>query len=258
MRERRPSSSATGESWGARVRAFCLDGIEMVGFDSPRMPQRSPGLSLSSCTVPAVSTDLKPQPIAWLDTETTSLREPWMPAGRRMWEVAVIRRDPGGSERAFWSLISDVDLRDADAFALSIGKFDERWTDQEGVRGGTSEVPMMCLPEQMVVQRLIDLTAGCHIVGSNPAFDMLNITHAAYRLGLRQPSWHYHPVDVSEVGVGFLAEQLDLSKIRWKSDVLAASAGLKDPGAARHTAYGDVRWTMDWWDLMLPGVFPMK
>jgi hypothetical protein len=175
-----------------------------------------------------------------------------------MWEVAVVRRDPDGTETSFWSLIGDVDLRDADPYALNLGGFDDRWTAEFGVRGGTSAVPMMCFPEVKVIQRVIELTDGAHIVGSGPAFDMTNLIEAAHRLGLRPPSWHYHPVDISEVAVGFLANEMDLGKVRWKSDTLAEHCGVRAPGDSRHTAYGDVRWTMDWYDLMLPGVFPMK
>lgn len=203
--------------------------------------------------------DLTPQPLAFIDTETNGLRSPWKPGGRRVWEVAVVRRDPDGSERSFWSVISDIDLRDSDEFALKIGKFDDRWkAGSGGIVGGTREIPLLAQPEALAMEKVIALTRDCHLWGSNPAFDMENIEAAAYRLGLRPPSWHYHPNDISSAGLGFLTHEMAVDRFRWKSDVIAEQIGVKAPGEFRHTAMGDVRWAMDWYDLMFPGVFPQK
>ena len=34
-------------------------------------------------------------PLVFCDTETDGLASPWAPGGRRIWEIAAIRREPG-------------------------------------------------------------------------------------------------------------------------------------------------------------------
>ncbi|MEU4604750.1 hypothetical protein AB0F43_17350 [Kribbella sp. NPDC023972] len=40
-------------------------------------------------------------PILFVDLETTSVREPWLPGGRQIWQLAVIRREDDGNETAY-------------------------------------------------------------------------------------------------------------------------------------------------------------
>ncbi len=62
-------------------------------------------------------------PIVFIDTETTSLRP-----DRRAWEVGLIRREPGRPDAEHRWLIAadDLDLGNADSFALGVGRFYDR------------------------------------------------------------------------------------------------------------------------------------
>lgn len=95
-----------------------------------------------------------------------------------------------------------------------------------------------------------------HLVGVNPAFDAGLIARLLRRNGILEPPWHYHLLDVPAVALGVLvgrgAVGLAEPRIPWRSDDLAFASGLPQTDHVRHTAMGDARWAMDWWDVLVP------
>lgn len=180
---------------------------------------------------------------ATVDTETTSLREPHRPGGRRAWEVAIIRQPAGGGpSRAAWLQITDVDLSDADPASLAKGRFAERWgTDTTetpvfgDLEGETEEyrhydekagddlqgmyvmaerlkrVTLQRVPEAHAARMIAELTAGAVIAGSNPAFDLANFADILVRHHL-PATWYYHPRDIPNAAAGRLRAAVELGQ----------------------------------------------
>jgi len=84
------------------------------------------------------------------------------------------------------------------------------------------------------------IAAGRHIVGMVPSFDEERLRRMPGAL----PSWHYHLIDVEAVLVGFLhAQQADVP-LPWSSEDLSHAVGIDPAAFDRHTAAGDVRWSI--------------
>ena len=132
--------------------------------------------------------------LCFLDTETTSLRP-----DRRAWEIGLIVRDDAGirpGEHHWFIRAEDLDLGNADPFALKIGRFYERHPDY--ARGYRWQ-----RPGATCYSKVEKFTRGAHLVGAVPNFD-------AEVLGTRMrahgilPSWHYHLVDIEPLAAGWL------------------------------------------------------
>lgn len=79
------------------------------------------------------------------------------------------------------------------------------------------------------------------------------------------PAWSYHVVDVSAMALGWLngrgaAAEHGATDPRlpvtppWKSDDLSLMCGVEPPGEDdRHTALGDARWALRWYDKLTGG-----
>jgi hypothetical protein len=99
--------------------------------------------------------------------------------------------------------------------------------------------------------RIVAITSGRpDIAGSNPAFDTERLELLLKRNGF-EPDWHYHPVDVPMIAIGWLGARGELPARPWKSDKLSAACGINPDDYARHTAIGDVLWCRDWYNRML-------
>jgi DNA polymerase III epsilon subunit-like protein len=197
--------------------------------------------------------------ICFIDTETTSLRP-----DRRAWDVALIVREDGEDVEHQWYVDGeDIDLGNADPFALKIGHFYERHPNAATGERFTSGTD----PERFVLQRVELLTRGGHLVGAVPNFDAEVLGTRMRTHGLL-PSWHYHLVDVETLMVGWLMrkkQQLqaeepavdygDFPSLPWKSEDLSRAVGVEAPsGEDRHTALGDARWCRDMFDAVMGGV----
>jgi hypothetical protein len=182
-------------------------------------------------------------PLCFIDTETTSLRRPYRPAGRRIWEVGMIRREPSGKELEATLLVVDVDLRDSDPFALKVGRFHQRHPlgQEAPIAFGEDRL----LKETEAVNVVDRWTYGAHLIGAVPNFEDLGLEDMLYRHGLT-PGWHYHLVDVEALAAG----KLGLAP-PWDSEELSTKVGV-DPGLFdRHTALGDARWAKAIYDAVL-------
>lgn len=182
-------------------------------------------------------------PLVFIDTETTALHP-----DRRVWEVAVIRRDETGTSWRTWQ-VSDVDLSNADPASLKIGRFYERhhiYRDEGPVEHEIYDLE----DEAYVANRVEAWTRGAHLVGLVPWFDA-DCLDKMLRRHLLVPAWHYHLIDVEAVAVGWLQGKVGqtLTAPPWESEQLSRACDVPPPtDYERHTALGDAIWAMRWYD----------
>jgi hypothetical protein len=183
--------------------------------------------------------------LVFADTETTSLRRPYRPAGRRIWEIGMIRREPDGAEREMAAIITDVDLREADPSSLAIGRFHQRHPAgaEQHLHAGDPDATYW--EEARAAALVGDWTFGTHLIGTVPTFEDLGLEDLLYRHG-RVPGWHYHIVDVEALAAG----KLGLAP-PWDSGELSRKAGVDPEQYERHTALGDARWCRAIYDAVI-------
>lgn len=221
--------------------------------------------------------------LAFIDTETTGLD----PDRHEIWEVALIVREvglPGDVKTAtgpdgeqysdteyVWQL--PVHLATADLIALNIGRYHERrWPLRDlgsdgskalAIRGDDPDSQRRLATEGDMVawaERFVALTWGATILGMVPSFDEERLRRLLVRLG-QCPGWHYRPVDVETLAVGYRAGRAEqtirqggaggsefVPAIPWKSDDLSRAIGIDPDQFERHSALGDARWTLAIYD----------
>ena len=198
-------------------------------------------------------------PIVFLDTETDGLHP-----GRRVWEVAMIRRDEMGQTET--SFFVALDLRNSDPFGLRVGGFWDRHPAGRKISG------QKCSPSDFVnvlskhdaAKEVMRWTFGAHIVGAIPSFDTETLAGLLRSEGY-MPSWHHHLIDIEAMALGWLwgrskghsrpigldGRTIDLAALPVRSDNLAAACGVEPPtDVERYTAMGDARWVMRWYDAL--------
>jgi len=192
-------------------------------------------------------------PLCFLDTETDGVRP-----DRKVWEIAVIRRETEGNETV-WEALVEIDLGDTpDTFGLNIGRFYDRHPLGRHIAHGDSwSVPSFgmagYLSRRDAAYEVAKLTHGCHIVGAVPNFDTECLAALLRNNGLI-PTWHYHLVDIENLAVGYLAGLGKPIAPPWKSDELTEALGLDPvPDDERHTALGDAKWAMRVYDAVMAG-----
>ncbi len=156
-------------------------------------------------------------PLVFLDTETTALH-----AGRRAWEVAMIRVEPHlpedtpGMRRGVSFFVGDVDLTGADPMSLRVGGFYDRHPLYLGGRSPSPERSWVqrdpldpsrpgprVLTESQAARVVAEWTHGAHLVGAVPSFDA-EVLDRMLRHHRLVPAWHYHLIDVEALMVGYL------------------------------------------------------
>lgn len=184
-------------------------------------------------------------PLAFVDCETTGLD----PDRHEVWEVAVIRREADGTEELWRALVEIDDLATADAAALNVGRFFDRYQDSKASnRAG-------------VAKEVMRRTWGAHLVGAVPSFDAAFLGRLLRWFGC-VPGWHYHLIDVEALAAGvILANASDRDEIGrsaratalppWNSAVLSRAVGIDPDMYDRHTALGDAMWARDLYDAVL-------
>lgn len=202
-------------------------------------------------------TDHTPSPIVFIDVETDGLHH-----GRRIWEVAMIRREPDGAETPKRMFVG-IDLRDSDPYALRLGGFWDRHPAGRKISGKEpspvdSDV-VYCKHD--AAKAIMRTTFGAHLVGVNPAFDADTIAGLLRAEGYH-PAWHYHLIDLIALSYGYLNGLAAagarppgiLAPPPFRSDDLAVACGVAPPTVAeRHTAMGDARWAQRWYDTIVGG-----
>lgn len=177
--------------------------------------------------------------LVFLDCETLGL-DPTAP----IWEFAALRREVNGS----FSCDTKVELR--------IQHDPAKWLDdpdypdwfKADYRDRFKRDDAM--PETKAAEIIASFVDGAVVHASNPAFDMERIALLLQRNGI-EPGWHYHPIDVPTLAQGYLAARNELPERPWKSDVLSVALGVDPADYARHTAMGDVLWTVAQYDVVM-------
>lgn len=101
--------------------------------------------------------------------------------------------------------------------------------------------------EHDAAKRIDTITDGAKVIGCNPGFDLERLNLILYRSG-RKPSWHYHPLDITSLALGYAACRDGRPPAGpWRSEQMASLVGVEAADYARHTALGDVEWTLAQW-----------
>lgn len=182
-------------------------------------------------------------PLCFIDTETTELN----PHTRAVWEVALIRREPDGSEKRkeFFVELTNRELALASQESLEIGGFDDRYD------------PLEAFSKRTAAAIIRDFTDGAHLVGMVPDFDAYGFQSIfdAVEGEYSKPGYHYQFIDVDTLAKGvFLAKKgTDDNKVWWPvdTDALTSYLGVEIEEADRHTAMGDADWTMRYYDAVV-------
>ncbi|KAB2975993.1 3'-5' exonuclease [Streptomyces sp. SS1-1] len=197
-------------------------------------------------------------PIAFVDCETTGLD----PIRHMPWEVAIIRREPDGTETEYlWQIRpTRAELAAAQPEALRIGGYAERFAVPDGAAAADMlAVPVVPLDYLDVAGRIFKALTGAVMVGSNPHFDA-SFLHRMLQTGATP--WHYRPVCIATLAagrklgmtemvrrVGGTAQPSDEVPFPFSSRDLSRWAGVEPPGpGVAHTALGDARWARDVFD----------
>lgn len=104
--------------------------------------------------------------------------------------------------------------------------------------------PEAALTQHDAAHRIAAIVAGnATIAGSNPGFDMERLADLLDEFDIT-PGWHYHPLDVPTIALGWLAAIDGVPPRPWKSDALSCAVYVEPSDFARHTAAGDVEWSL--------------
>ncbi|GJJ17509.1 hypothetical protein [Mycolicibacterium mageritense] len=178
------------------------------------------------------------RPLVFLDTETTGLH-----TDRQPWEIALIRRDDTGDTRTVLYIdLADLDLDAAEPAGLRVSRFSSRHPQ---VVYGSIHLPSV-YRERDAAAIVREWTSGATIVGVVPSFDTFCLTRMLARHRLT-PQWCPDVIDVVPMAARIIRKygrtpETDCAR-------LSQQCGVRPPGAGhRHTALGDARWAMRWYD----------
>lgn len=204
-------------------------------------------------------------PIVFLDTETDGVHP-----GRKVWEIAMIRRDQHGEREL--SMFVDINLSTADPIGLKVGGFYGRHPFGQYLAGATDSAhvdpwsPEGAVTPGYAADVVARWTHGAHVASTLvPNFDTKVLANLLREHGVT-PAWHYHLIDIEALMVGFLHGAASPAKavmpesvrevmgLPWKSDELSRAIGVEPPSEEeRHTAMGDARWAMRVYDAIFGG-----
>jgi hypothetical protein len=182
--------------------------------------------------------------LVFLDTETTGLS-----VDDDVWEFAAVRREPDGTERELHLFLEHSAAKCMRLPESFLADHQRRFPASH-----TSKWHPDVVSQRKAVELINEFLQGRpHIVGAVPSFDLPRIARLCGEwLGEEwSPPWHYHVIDVENVALGWLNGRGITTAPPYRSDDLAAACGV-EPAAKdeRHTAMGDVRWVMRWYDAM--------
>ncbi|ABS03254.1 exonuclease RNase T and DNA polymerase III [Kineococcus radiotolerans] len=199
------------------------------------------------------------RPLVFFDTETTGLGP-----GRQAWEIALVRREPDGTERPLEFFLPIEEVR-AEPGALDIGRYYARHPHGIAISTIPAQPPFttpkpadaprpvpqepgpVVLAVPKAARLLAQWTSGATIVGANPAFDV-QILERLVRTDGHAPRWHYRTRDVEAMAVGFIGDE-DLGGLA----ACAAALDVTIDPDLEHTAMGDVRTVMAIYDAVILG-----
>lgn len=172
-------------------------------------------------------------PLLFLDTETTGLTP-----DDHIWEIAATLRLPDGSQIAYHEFVQHDQAKAETLPEPFLTDYRTRYR-----------------PERALPWRRVDLASivsvHCgrgnppYVVGATPSFDTGRLEKLFQVQGVAIP-WHHHLIDVSDLAAGYLGVRPP-----YDHDALSRAVGV-DPGIfARHTAAGDVLWTIAMYDAVI-------
>jgi hypothetical protein len=180
----------------------------------------------------------------FLDTETDGVR-----AGRRVWDIGMVRYDGEGNREQWSIIVEDIDLGEAEPASLSFGNFKRR----HPLAGGEPERGTSVLTEADAAELIFKVTYGTNPGGIVANFDTEALDAMLRRQGFCWTAWHHlvcaenralgaletHALYTPEVAAAHpqLLEQARSG--RWSTDDIAAAFGVVLPEQMRHTAIGD-------------------
>ncbi len=181
-------------------------------------------------------------PILFVDLETTSLREPWLPGGRQIWQLAVIRREDDGSETVYNRFVPlhELDLTRATEQALTISRFDRHPGSSVDVASGRE-----------IAELMVELTADQPVwVGAAPWMDANDVLHLMHVHGLVAPDAADVPWDFRLVCV--ISQLLGRTRMPPTASVgeMAAMVGIDQSAYAIHDALADTYFVRDLFDAL--------
>lgn len=184
-----------------------------------------------------------PTLIGFADAETLSTLY-----GTQVWEMALLLVGEGEIIGRYPWMVrrSDLNLDLADPESLEVNRFHQRHPEGDNYIPGNRPAPLL-FREREVFDELAELTRGRLVAyGSNPAFDKARTEIRAAQLGV-ELSWHYHPVDLVSMSMGWLDGRGLPYPEPQKSHDFSLALGVDPARFARHTALGDCEWTYAWW-----------
>lgn len=200
-------------------------------------------------------------PIVFVDTETTGLGP-----RARAWEIAIIRREIDGTETQFVGQISyDLETlpKGTTPEALHVGGWLTRGAPRTKYIGHRGEPTDFRWADERAAA--LDIKRYFQdapiLVGVGVQFDAEILAGLFGRTGI-SASWHYGLVDLKAAAWGTLnsclggglitPEILEAARLPLRSEQLAAACGVAPPSdEERHTALGDVRWAVRWFDALI-------
>lgn len=171
--------------------------------------------------------------LCFLDCETLGLD-----AAAPIWEFAAIRINRGGTR-------SELHCQ----LLHKAGNWLESLPDRFAADYRARFDIQAAVPPAAAAREIQRITDGAIIAGSNPAFDTERLTLLLARFNLI-PGWHFHPLDIPSMVVGWVASLEFGASLEWKSDALSSVAGVPSSDYPRHTAMGDVQWCLAQWRAM--------
>jgi hypothetical protein len=97
------------------------------------------------------------------------------------------------------------------------------------------------------------LSDNCHVVGSNPAFDIYRIERQLYEPSQLKSDHNYHLLDIGPMLLAHLANGPEAYRLTlpYSTDTLCDLARVQRPDGTRHTAMTDAEWALACFDTVI-------
>jgi len=173
---------------------------------------------------------MKNPPLLFLDVETLGLD-----IAAPVWELGAIQVDTDG--RAVGELDITIAHDPGNWVATLPPSFQDNYENRYHPDGAAS--PILAMRKLAIM-----VEPGTIVMGSNPSFDTARIERLVAQLGLPDPLWHYHPMDIPTLAHGWLCGKGIFPAPPWKSDFISQACGVDVRDFDRHTAFGDAQWCL--------------
>ena len=227
--------------------------------------------SPSPADQPGTSGPISQAPLVFCDTETDGLASPWAPGGRRIWEIAAIRREPDGRECQFhaFARLNEVGF-DVDApgevrrRSLDVGGFYQRHPQLVGSPVAADHANVVSY--RAAAAKLLELFAGhAVLVGAVSSFDAESFRHLLHATGALpadviapDPTGSESAEPMASPWRGRLvcvwslvAGRAGLPTYALDRTVVRHQLGIDPDRYAHHTALDDSMWVRDVYDAVM-------